>query len=325
MEMHHIRYFLAVADELNFTKAAEKCNVSQPSLTRAIKLLEEELGGLLFHRERAHTRLSDLGQMMRPYLQQIYDETHQAKRLAHDFTCLKKSTLKLGIMCTIAPNAIIQLIRSIQLHHPGVELQLCDGKASDLQDRLLGGGLEVAVYCIPGQEPDDRLHAMPLFREQIVIAIHPNHRLAKAQTIRVKDLDGESYIHRMNCEFAGFADREFEAQGVSCKPVYWSDREDWTLAMVASGLGWGFMPKYAVNHPGVVGIPIVEPEFWREVNLVTVRGRPYSPALGALVREAVRVTWFGEPAIAARAQAEANAPPVPFRRPPRNFQQAVRR
>jgi hypothetical protein len=72
MEMHHIWYFLAVADELNFTKAAEKYNVSQPSLTRAIKLLEEELGGLLFHRERAHTRLSDLGQMMRPYLQQIH-------------------------------------------------------------------------------------------------------------------------------------------------------------------------------------------------------------------------------------------------------------
>jgi len=184
MEMHHIRYFLAVADELNFTKAAEKCNVSQPSLTRAIKLLEEELGGLLFHRERAHTRLSDLGQMMRPYLQQIYDETHQAKRLAHDFTCLKKSILKLGIMCTIAPNAIIQLIRSIQLHHPGVELQLCDGKASDLQDRLLGGGLEVAVYCVPGQEPDDRLHAMPLFREQIVIAMPDTHpaSLGEAET-----------------------------------------------------------------------------------------------------------------------------------------------
>src|SRR5260221_14190566 len=118
------------------------------------------------------------------YLQQIYDETHQAKRLAHDFTCLKKSILKLGIMCTIAPNAIIQLIRSIQMHHPGVELQLCDGKASDLQDRLLGGGLEVAVYCVPGQEPDDRLHAMPLFREQIVIAMPDTHpaSLGEAET-----------------------------------------------------------------------------------------------------------------------------------------------
>ena len=173
MEMHQIRYFLAVADQLNFTKAAEKCNVSQPSLTRAIKLLEEELGGLLFHRERANTHLSELGTMVQPHLQQIYDESHQAKRLAKDFAGLKKTILKLGIMCTIAPDQIIDLIGSIQRHHPGVELQLSDANAWDLQERLIEGALEVAIYCIPGQEPDPRLHVMPLFREQIVIAIHP--------------------------------------------------------------------------------------------------------------------------------------------------------
>ena len=68
MEMHQVRYFLAVADELNFTRAAERCHVAQPSLTRAIKLLEEELGGPLFHRERANTHLSELGCMVKPYL-----------------------------------------------------------------------------------------------------------------------------------------------------------------------------------------------------------------------------------------------------------------
>jgi len=81
MEMHQVRCFLAVADQLNFTKAAEKCNVSQPSLTRAIKLLEEELGGVLFHRERANTHLSEPGKMLAPHLRQIYEESHEAKRL----------------------------------------------------------------------------------------------------------------------------------------------------------------------------------------------------------------------------------------------------
>ena len=66
MEMQQVRYFLAVAEELNFTKAAEKCNVAQPSLTRAVKLLEGELGGPLFHRERANTHLSELGRMVQP-------------------------------------------------------------------------------------------------------------------------------------------------------------------------------------------------------------------------------------------------------------------
>ena len=161
---------------------------------------------------------------------------------------------------------------------------------------------------------------MPLFREQIVIAIHPRHRLAKQKTIRVKDLDGECYIHRMNCEFAGYADKAFQQQQVTCKPVYWSDRDDWTLAMIASGLGWGFMPKHSVNHPAVAGIPITEPEFWREVHLATVRGRPHSPAVGALVREAMRVQWFGEPAIVSRRRelpVVAKAPPEAGRKPQR--------
>ena len=80
MEMHQVRYFLAVADELNFTRAAERCNVAQPSLTRAIKLLEEELGGPLFHRERANTHLSELGRMVKPYLEQVYGQADAAKR-----------------------------------------------------------------------------------------------------------------------------------------------------------------------------------------------------------------------------------------------------
>ena len=74
MEMHQIRYFLAVCETLNFTRAAEACNVSQPSLTRAIKGLEDELGGPLFRRERNNTHLTGLGEMMRPHLTQVMQQ-----------------------------------------------------------------------------------------------------------------------------------------------------------------------------------------------------------------------------------------------------------
>jgi DNA-binding transcriptional LysR family regulator len=85
MELHQIRYFLALCEELNFTRAAERCKVAQPSLTRAIKALEAELGGALFHRERANTRLSRLGQKVRPLLEQAYSHVEGAKRQAQDF------------------------------------------------------------------------------------------------------------------------------------------------------------------------------------------------------------------------------------------------
>jgi DNA-binding transcriptional LysR family regulator len=84
--------------------------------------------------------------------------------------------------------------------------------------------------------------------------------------------------------------------------VYRSERDDWILAMIAAGLGFGFIPEHSVNHPGVVARPAIDPEFWREIDLVTVRGRPHSPAVGAFIREAMRTQWLGQPALAVRRE-----------------------
>jgi len=304
MEMRQVRYFLAVADELHFSRAAEKCNVTQPALSRAIQQLELELGGKLVHRERHSTHLTDLGQMVRPHLEMVYGAAVKAKELSKDVSQLRRVPLKLGIMSTISPNEIVELIAALKTRYEGLELRLCDASARELRDRLLAGDLETIIYALPGEEPDERTHVMPLFRERMVIAVNRNHRLANEQFYPVKELNGESYIHRVNCEFAGYADHILREKGVTCTPTYWSERDDWTLSMVAAGLGFAFMPANGVTHPGVVALPVVEPEFWRVVNLVTVRGRPYSPGVGALVREAMRKRWFGDKAIAAQLAAE---------------------
>jgi len=127
--MHQVRYFLTLCQELNFTRAAEKCNVAQPALTRAIKLLEHEFGGLLFHRERARTHLSELGQAVRPYLEEVQLQSQQAKRLATSFIELKGTPLKLGIMCTIGPSNFVGLLTNLQAQYPGIELQISCSKA----------------------------------------------------------------------------------------------------------------------------------------------------------------------------------------------------
>jgi DNA-binding transcriptional LysR family regulator len=304
MEMHQIRYFLAVADSLNFTKAAESCHVAQPSLTRGIKLLEEELGGVLFHRERANTHLSELGQMVLPYLTQVYEQARTAKEQAVSYARLQQTTLKLGVMCTVAPTQLVSLIGAMQNRHRGVELQIFDASARDLQERLVKGDLEVAIYCLAGDAKDERLHHMPLFREQFMIVVAQGHGLASRNAIRVPELDGERYLNRVNCELNGYAGPIWREHGAAINMVYRSERDDWILAMIAAGLGFGFMPEYSVNHPGVVARRLVEPEFWREVNLVTVRGRPHSPAVGAFVREAMHTPWLGQPALAVARTAE---------------------
>lgn len=296
MEMHQVRYFLAVAEELNFTRAAEKCNVSQPSLSRAIQMLEQEFGGPLFWRERGRTNLTELGQMIRPHLETVFAAALRAKQTSKDLSQAKTVPLKLGIMSTISPDEIVDLIGTLESKYPGLELKLCDADARTLRARLIEGELECVIYALPGEEADERTHVMPLFSEQMVIAVNRSHRLANDKGFPVKALDGERYIHRQNCEFAGYADQILQEKGVTCTPSYWSERDDWTLAMVAAGLGFAFMPVNAVKHPDVVGVPVVEPEFWRQVNLVTVRGRPHSTGVGALVREAMRKTWFGKKA-----------------------------
>src|SRR5947209_9289274 len=126
-----------------------------------------------------------------------------------------------------------------------------------------------------------------------MIVVSPMHRLADRETIRVADLNEESYLERVNCEFGALGDQVFADLGVTGETVCRSERDDWVLAMAASGLGYAFMPQQLINHANVVARPLVEPEFWREVSLVTVRGRPHSPAVGALIHEAMRIRWMG--------------------------------
>jgi LysR family transcriptional regulator, hydrogen peroxide-inducible genes activator len=308
MEMHQVRYFLALCEELNFTRAAARCHVAQPSLTRAIKQLEGELGGTLFHRERANTHLSELGRTLKPYLEEVYARAEDAKREARAFARLEKTPLRLGLMCTIAPGHLVDLVATLRTRHPGIELQILDASAQALQDRLIAGTLDVAIYALPTLSDDERLHRMALYREQFMIVTEPRHRLAMLNAIRVKDLDGEHYLWRINCEYAGRADAIFAAQHVDGPTVYQSERDDWIMAMAAAGLGYAFMPALCVNHPGVVARPLIEPEIWREVALVTVRGRPHSAGVGALVQETMRARFAGEPPLARQA-ARADADP----------------
>jgi len=134
------------------------------------------------------------------------------------------------------------------------------------------------------------------------------HRLANRHEVRVGDLNGERYLNRINCEQANVARDVFAQHGTKVERVYRSDRDDWILAMVAAGLGFAFMPQYSImERPDIVVRPLVEPEFWREVSLVTVRGRPHSPAIGALVREAMRTQWLGAAALAVQKSRARNA------------------
>jgi DNA-binding transcriptional LysR family regulator len=289
MEMHQVRYFLAVCEALNFTRAAKACHVAQPSLTAAIKKLEQELGGELFRRERSRTHLTDLGKLMKPHLEQIYTASEAAKADAYGFTTLEKAEISLGVMSTIGPIQIVGFLTRLNEDIPAIELSIREAAGRDLINLLLDGEIDVGLIGLPSFP--DPLNAIPLYSERYTIAFAQGHAFEQMNTVPLNQLDGEDYLVRLHCEFTD----HFEALGFEASHEvnvrYSSEREDWIQAMVLAGLGCTVMPEFLPLLPGIATRPLVEPEIERTISLVTVAGRRHSPAVGALVRLAKHYPW----------------------------------
>lgn len=297
MDMHHIRYFLAVCDTLNFTRAAEKCNVTQPALSRAIQQLEEEIGGLVFRRERNLTHITDLGALLRPRLRQIMDEMADAKQEARRFLTLEDANLTLGVMCTIGPARFTGLLADFRHRHPGIRIRLVEGVPDQLAERLEAGELDVAIMAASRGFPE-RFDVTPLFRERFLIAFPTGHRFSRMNAVPVAAVEGENYLRRLNCEFRDHLSGLCQLNGFEVQAVYQSEREDWIMTMVAGGLGISFVPEFSAVIPGICTRPVMDPEVWRDVSLVSVAGRRFSPAVTTFVRAVRSYDW---PAGGARA------------------------
>ena len=182
MEMHQVRYFLALSRTLNFTRAAEECHVAQPSLTRAIKQLEEELGAELFRRERNLTHLTEFGHRMLPMLQQCYDSAASAKALASSLKKGAVAPLSIAMSTAIDLALLVPDLTELMRAFKGLELRFLRGTREQVVDWLKKGDAEVAVA---GRldETWDRLDAWPLFTERLVLAVCKEHPLAGRKSI----------------------------------------------------------------------------------------------------------------------------------------------
>lgn len=294
MELHEVRYFLAVCETLNFTRAAQNCNVSQPALTRAIKLLEDKLGaGPLINRDRGNTHLTELGRLMQPYFAEILDQVGEAQTLAKTFRS-HGGSIRIGLMCTLGPRRLVDFMADFSKGRNGLEIHLEDGPVDLIEDRLMKGSLDVALYCRP-QGLTDQLHAVSLFRERFMVALAPSDLLAEQDTVRMSDLNNHDYLGRTSCEYHNhLRDARLALGGIEFNRPYTSDRDDWVQAMVMAGLGFTYLPEFAATVPGLVMRPLVEPEVTRTVQLVTVRDRLPTPAMGAFLRAACNYSWDGK-------------------------------
>lgn len=292
MEMFQVRYVLAAARLLNFTKAAAHCHVSQPALTKAVKTLEAELGAQVFHREGKKILLSDFGRSLLPHLQHILHETEATRNLADNFRLLNHVPVRLGVMSTIGPVRLSRFLAKFQGDHHGVEVAVTEASADDLKRQLENAALDLAVLNDMG-DARGSFTVQQLYTERYVVIFAPDHRLANLNAIKLADLSGEPYVDRLSCELREMVMAVCEARNVTLYARFRSEREDWVQAMVLARIGFAFMPECSVTLPDLLQRPLIEPEVSRTISLLSVPGRPFSPATAAMVRAAQSFHWPG--------------------------------
>jgi DNA-binding transcriptional LysR family regulator len=290
MEMHQVRYFLAAAKTLSFTRGAELCHVSQPALTTAIRKLETRLHGALFHREGRSLLLTEFGRQMQPHLEQIVAQAEAAETVAKNFRLLDQVPVRIGVMSTISPMRVAGLLAAFEQKCPGVDVAVNDGAPEALAAQLDADELDVAILN-PMEGLGETYRTEPLYSERIVVVLPPEHPLNEHNSIRLRDLDGLPYVDRLSCEMREMVTSMCDDIGVKLYARFRSKREDWIQAMVLAKIGFAFMPEYSVVHPASIQRPLIDPIVERTISLITVPGRKHSPAVAAFVSHVRAYRW----------------------------------
>ena len=290
MEFRQVRYFLAVADHMNFTRAAEACSVSQPSLTVAIQKLEDELGGKLFVRDARQISLTPLGQVMRTHLARI-DETRKAAQVAAaEVVQEEMERIELGVMCTIGPRVIGPALIDWNHKHPRAELIIHDVWGEKAADLLLSGALDCALIARQSPLPD-RFETTTLMQEEFQLAVAAEHPLAMQEYVRLSDLQDVPYLDRLRCEFRRTVFDVAQRANLEIDVIVRSEREDWIQRLVAEGAGATLLPRNSIVAEGIVTIPVTDLPVHRSVEIVTVKGRPLRDVVRRFVKFSRDYAW----------------------------------
>ncbi|MDH3582503.1 MAG: LysR family transcriptional regulator [Hyphomicrobiales bacterium] len=272
MDLNQIRYFVHLADTLNFTEAARLSGVSQPSLTKGIQRLEEELGGPLIYRDGKDSRLTALGREMQVEFMQIEARLSSVRELAENSLRGRKRVLTMGVMTTIGPSAMSPFLDHVLTQLPGIELHITPMLPGENEAETLSGKYDLVVLPQP-PSPNFKVANVPLFTEPIKLAVAHGHPLSKANEVTLQQIADEVYIDRLHCDFRTQIIDHFMDRDVILYARVQSEREDWVQQLVASGLGVCCLPGRSRIVPGIELRPIRGFDAARQVSLVAVSVR----------------------------------------------------
>src|SRR2546430_1218498 len=176
MELHQLRYFVAVAELRHFTRAARNLRIAQPSVSRAIRVLEEELGTPLFHRMKGNVALTSAGEVLLPWARRVLAVVDGAALEVRELADLRRGRLAVGATPSLTTTLLPPALARFHAAFPGVELVLHEAGSRDLVRELEQGALDIALVILPLRH--ETLETTPLLREELVVAVAPDHARA---------------------------------------------------------------------------------------------------------------------------------------------------
>jgi len=289
VELRHLEYFVAVAEEQHFTRAAERMRVAQSGLSASIRSLERELGAPLFVRSTRRVELTEAGRALLAEARRTLASADAARQAVAAVKGLLRGSLAVGAEQCLGVVDVARMLADFRDRHPNVEIMLRQGPTAELCADLRAGRLDMGFVATDGKPPE-QLDLIPLAAEPMVVVCHPAHRFADDPAVDWDELEKEIFVdfHR------GFGAREVNeeecaARRISRRVAVEVNDVHSLLDFVGAGLGVAVVPRpIAHKRPTQVrAVPLTGPSAytWR-VWVALPAGRPASPPAAALLRQA---------------------------------------
>lgn len=244
MEFHQLRYFVAVAETGSFSRAAERCHVSQPSLSQQIQKLERRLGKPLFNRLGHRTVLTDAGRLLLDRATQVLGTVADTERRLRAGDNQLSGQLAIGAIPTIAPYLLPPVFQSFMRHYPNVEFVVREDVTAHLLPAVVEGELDLAIVALP--IADARLETESLFSEPLLLALPPRHPLARRPRLAIQDCAEERFIllgemHCLGEQVLSFCNAHDCHPQIACQTAQISTIQ----SLIALGQGISLLPDMA--------------------------------------------------------------------------------
>jgi LysR family transcriptional regulator, hydrogen peroxide-inducible genes activator len=293
MELHQLRYFVAVAEMGHFTRAAERCFVAQPSLSQQISKLEKELGQPLFERLGRIVRLTDAGRTLYQQAVPILASVAEARRQVIEASCEQGGAVAVGAILSIAPFLLPSLASEFQRRFPASRVIINEELTAHVIADCLRGELDVGVLALPIAET--QLHVEQLFEEELLLALPAGHPLTKKRRVAMQDLNGQPFIllsemHCLGQQIVDFCNQQSCSPFMVCRSAQMLTVQE----LVSVGHGVSLLPASACEldrHPQRCYRPLFGAKPTRKVAMIWHKQRYQQPPVRRfieLIREKVQ-------------------------------------